>query len=57
MKRAFKLKLEIRVSQNLGKLGANSFPGSPWEMSRRVPWEGGWFRGWMAREILGMVTV
>ena len=33
VKRAFKRKLEIRVSQNLERLGANSFPGSPWEMS------------------------
>lgn len=48
MKRAFKRKLEIPVSQNLERLGANSFPGSPWEMSlERDPGKGvGFGVGW-----------
>ena len=41
MKRAFKRKLEVHVSQNFGRLGTNSFPGSPSDISRRGPWEGG----------------
>ena len=38
VKRALKLKLEIRVSQNLRRLWATSLPGFHWRVSRREPW-------------------